>query len=314
MIRYVGLRIFYGVLVVFLSYALVFVLLNVLPGDPVELMLSRGGDATYIDPQLLEEMRQRLGYDRPLFVQFFDGLFGVMRGDLGTSAMTGASVSGEIFRALPSTFTLAFFALLIGLPVGVAVAVIAVLIHRPAISEFFRGIPVLNASMPTFWVGLLVMQVLSFQLKWFPAYGTEGWQTLVMPAMTLAVPVIAVTGQVLIKSMDEQTLEPYTSTVWAKGATRARVQIRHVLRNSLIPVITAVALTASSLLAGAVIVETVFSRNGLGRITVTAILNKDIPMVQGIVIVATVLVVLANLLVDLLYPLLDPRIRKAYGK
>ncbi len=163
-------------------------------------------------------------------------------------------------------------------------------------------------SVPTFWIGLMLVQLLSFRVHAFPAFGNDGIRGLVLPALTLAVPTGALVAQVLAKSLTTTLAEPYMETAKAKGAGRARIHLRHALRNAALPALTIVGLLVGKLLAGSVVVETVFSRNGLGRVTVSAVTVQDIPLVQGVVVFGALVFVLANLLVDLVYPLLDPRI------
>ncbi len=171
------------------------------------------------------------------------------------------------------------------------------------------ALPPLGVSLPTFWVGLLLIQFFSFRISIFPALGNEGLASLVLPSVTLAVPVSASIAQVLARGLRTALAEPYVETARAKGASRARVHLRHAFRNATIPALTIVGVIVGNLLAGAVVVETVFSRVGIGRLTVTAVNGQDIPLVQGLVLLAAAVFVATNLVVDLLYPVVDPRIR-----
>jgi peptide/nickel transport system permease protein len=170
------------------------------------------------------------------------------------------------------------------------------------------SLPTLGVSLPTFWVGLMLIQVVSFQWELLPALGNEGVRGLVLPAITLALPTGAVIGQILARSLLATLADPYIETATAKGAGRVRIHLRHALPNAAIPALTMVGVLAGNLLAGSVVIETVFSRSGIGRITVAAVSTQDLPVVQGVVVLGALVFVTANLIVDLLYPLLDPRI------
>jgi peptide/nickel transport system permease protein len=173
------------------------------------------------------------------------------------------------------------------------------------------SLPPLGVSLPTFWVGLMLVQLLSFRAQLFPAFGNDGVRSLVLPAVTLAVPTSALLAQVLAKSLATTLDEPYIETAKAKGATPARIHFRHALRNAALPALTVAGLLVGNLVAGSVVVESVFARNGVGRVTVNAVTVQDIPVVQGVVVFGALVFVLVNLAVDLIYPLLDPRIVRA---
>jgi peptide/nickel transport system permease protein len=174
--------------------------------------------------------------------------------------------------------------------------------------QLLLSLPPLGVSVPAFWVGLMLVELFSFRRHWFPAFGNDGLRGLVLPAVTLAVPTGALVAQVLAKSLFTALAEPYIDTARAKGAGRVRIHLRHALRNASLPALTIVGLLCGQLLANSVVIETVFSRNGLGRVTAAAVTVQDIPLVQGVVVFGALIFVLVNLLVDLVYPLLDPRI------
>ncbi|MEU1168597.1 ABC transporter permease, partial [Streptomyces sp. NPDC005921] len=186
--------------------------------------------------------------------------------------------------------------------------VVATYTSRRWLRQLLLSLPPLGVSVPTFWVGLLLVEAFSFRLRWFPAFGNDGLRGLVLPALTLALPTGALVAQVLAKSLLTALDQAYVETARAKGAGRWRVHLRHALRNASLPALTVVGLLVGQLIAGSVVVETVFSRDGLGRVTAAAVTAQDIPLVQGVVVFGALIFVATNLVVDLVYPLLDPRI------
>ncbi|MER6350029.1 ABC transporter permease, partial [Streptomyces sp. NPDC001532] len=210
--------------------------------------------------------------------------------------------------ALPQTLQLAGVALPLAVAAGGALALASTATRRRWLRQLLLSLPSVGISLPAFWVGLMLVQLFSFRLPLFPAYGNDGAAGLVLPAVTLAVPAAVLVAQVLAKSLQTVLDEPYVQTARAKGAGRARVHFRHALRNASLPALTVVGVLAGQLTANAVVVENVFSRNGLGRITTDAVTVQDIPVVQGVVVFGALVFVLVNLLVDLAGPLLDPRI------
>nr|WP_276611978.1 ABC transporter permease [Kineococcus vitellinus] len=214
---------------------------------------------------------------------------------------------------MPQTALLAAAAFALALVLGVATALASTWARWGWVRSLLLALPPLGVSLPTFWVGLLLIQLLSFRVPVFPALGNEGAASLVLPAVTLAVPVSASIAQVLARGLRTALAEPYVETARAKGASRARVHLRHALRNATIPALTIAGVIVGNLLAGAVVVETVFSRVGIGRLTVSAVNGQDIPLVQGLVLLAAAVFVATNLVVDLLYPVVDPRIRLLGG-
>ncbi|WP_342776983.1 ABC transporter permease [Miniimonas arenae] len=209
---------------------------------------------------------------------------------------------------LPSTIQLAAVALVLGVALGALLAVATVLPRAAWLRQLVSTLPPVGVALPTFWVGLILLQVFSFRLGLFPAMGDDGVASLVLPAVTLAVPAAAGLSQVLSRSLREALGEPYVETARAKGASRLRVQLGHALRNAALPAFTMLGLTVGGLLGGTVVTETVFSRAGLGRLAVTAVNSQDIPVVQAIVVVSALVFVTVTLVVDLVYPLIDPRI------
>ena len=306
--RYLLRRLAQAVVVLWAAYTVSFLVLDALPGDPVTAMASAGLDSGAVDPAQLEAIRAEYGYDDPLVVRYLTHLGDAVTGDLGTSVATGRPVTGTLGDALPPTLQLTAVALLLAVVLGSGLALAATYTRRRWLRQVLLSLPGLGVAVPTFWVGLVLVQVLSFQLRWFPAFGNEGAASLVLPALTLAIPTGALVAQVLAKSLVTALDEPYVQTARAKGVGRVRIHLAHALRNASLPALTVVGLLAGQLLASAVVVETVFSRDGLGRVTAAAVGNQDLPLVQGVVVLGALVFVLVNLVVDLVYPLLDRRI------
>ncbi|MEU7608255.1 ABC transporter permease [Micromonospora sp. NPDC049204] len=307
-----GRRMLHAVLVLWAAYTLSFVLLYVLPGDPVAVMAAGGGDATTVAAGQLDALRAEHGLDRPLPEQYLDRLTGTVRGDLGTSVQTGEPVARMLLDALPPTLQLAAGALGLGVPLGAAVALLAAYVRRRGLRRLLLSLPGAGISVPTFWVGLVLLQVFSFRWALLPAFG-DGSAAAVLPAITLALPVAALVGQTFARGLGDALAQPYLDTAAAKGAGRARLLLRHAARNAALTPLAVTGVLAGNILAGAVVVETVFSRHGIGRLTATAVAAQDIPVVQGAVILGAACFVLVSLATELLMPVLDPRLRTATG-
>ncbi|MDR7545161.1 MAG: ABC transporter permease [Armatimonadota bacterium] len=301
---YLARRLFLLVPTLFGVTLATFLMLRLTPGDPVQIMLGE-----FASRERVLELRRELGLDRPLVVQYLRFAERVVRGDLGTSIRSRRAVSDEIRDRLPATVTLTLAAMTLAVSVGVPVGVAAATTTRPTVDSAAMAFALLGLSMPTFWSGLLLILLFSLKLGWFPITQAEGLRALVLPAATLAAPASAVLARITRSSMLEVLRHEYVRTARSKGLAERLVVYRHALRNALIPVLTIIGLQFGSQLAGAVIVESVFARPGLGRLAVNAILARDFPVVQGIVLVVAVLYVFVNLTVDVLYAGLDPRIR-----
>lgn len=306
--RYLVRRVALAAAVLWAAFTVSFVVLFLLPGDPVETMAGGGLTGEPLPPEELDALRARYGLDQPLLVQYGIRLWAALRGDLGTSIQNGQDVTTAIADALPSTLALAAAALVLAVVAGSATALVATYTRARWLRQFLLALPSLGVSLPVFWVGLLLVQVFSFGLGLFPAVGARGPSALVLPAVTLAIPLGAQVAQVLATCLDRALADPYVVTARAKGVGRVAIHLRHALQNAAIPALTVVGLIVGQLLAGTVVVETVFTRPGLGRLTVSAVGVQDIPLVQGIVVFAAAVYVAVNLLVDLIYPALDPRI------
>lgn len=312
MIRYLAQRVVQAILVLWAAFTMSFAVLFLLPSDPVSLAADSAGSGTPVDAAAIAELQARYGLDQPVWVQYWHSLSGAVRGDFGFSIATGQKVTMAIFDAVPSTLALATTALVLALLFGGTVAFFATYTKTGWLRNLLFSIPPLGVAVPTFWVGLVLLQVFSFQLRWFPAFGDQGVPSLVLPAITLALPTGAVIASVLATSMTTTWRQPFVESARAKGVSRLRVQTKHVARLSSIPAFTIAGVLVGNLLAGSVVVETVFSRAGVGRLTQNSVMAQDIPVVQGVVVSISLVFVLVNLAVDLFYPLIDPRIVSEY--
>ena len=283
----------------------VFSMLFLVPGDPVKMMLAE----FVTNPDQVAQMRAQLHLDEPLVKQYGRFVTGAVRGDLGTSIRSRRPVVTEIRENLASTAQLAVAAMVVAVALGVPLGLLAALSRNSWLDVASMGAALLGVSMPSFWLGLLLIFVFSLHLAWFPATGGGDLHHLVLPAITLGMIAAAIIARLTRSSMLEVLGQDYVRTARAKGLGGFAVVVRHALKNALIPIITIFGLQFGNLLAGAVIVETVFSRPGLGRLIVGGILNKDFPLVQGTVLFVATTYVLINLVVDVAYAYADPRIR-----
>lgn len=306
MSRYLLARLGQAVFVLWAAYTVSFLVLYALPGDAVALL--SGGEANDLSEEQLDALRAQYGLDQSALVQYVQRLAGVLRGDLGTSFVSGRPVAELVGEALPSTLQIASLGLLLAIVFGAALAILANYTRQRWLANILLGLPPLGVAVPAFWFGLMLIQWLSFTIPLFPATGDRGLAAAVLPAITLALPTGATIAQLLSKSLSTTLREPYIDTAWSKGATRLRVHLRHALKNAALPAFTMTGLIVGQLLSGTVVTETVFSRPGIGRVTAGAVQQQDVPVVQGVVLFAAAVFVAANLIVDLLYPLLDPRI------
>ncbi|KJL40402.1 Glutathione transport system permease protein GsiC [Microbacterium trichothecenolyticum] len=308
--RYIARRIGQGVIVLWAAYTISFLILYLLPGDAATLFAG-GGDQEAVDPELVAQLRSELGLDRPLWEQYLVALGKALTGDFGVSTQTGRPASDLLLESLPPTLALTAFAFVLSVVFGVVLALSASLARARWLRNLLSSLPPLGVSIPVFWIGLLLLQASSFRIRLFPSMGNEGFESLVLPAITIAIPSGAFIAQLLSRSLRSTLAQPYVEIVRAKGASERRVQLGHAFRNAAIPSLTMVGVLIGGLLSGAVVTETVFSRLGIGRLVVTAVNNRDVPVVQTVVVFAAFVFVVANLVVDLVYPLIDRRITLA---
>ncbi|MFJ3213071.1 ABC transporter permease [Streptomyces flaveolus] len=301
-------RLVQALFVLWAAYTVSFAVLYLLPGDPVTIMAAGGGDAGSVTPRQVAELRSRYGLDRPLPEQYATSLWHAAHGDFGTSVHGGQPVTRLIADALPATLQLTAGALVLALPLSAAIALLGTYTRRRWLRQLVLSLPAAGVSAPTFWVGLLLVQLVSFRWGLLPAYGNEGVRSLILPSVTLTLPAAGLIAQVFARSLRGTLAEPYVDTARAKGASRARVHFGHAVRGALAPPLAVSGVLVGGILAGSVVVETVFSRTGVGRLTATSVTAQDIPVVQGLVVLGACVYVAVNLVVDLLHPLLDPRV------
>ncbi|MFD1888288.1 ABC transporter permease [Paenibacillus wenxiniae] len=307
MLRLAGIRIISSLLVVLGSLILVFAIFYLLPGDPVLSMI----DPTYATAEMIQNLRVQLGLDQPFYIQFWHYLSGILRGDFGVSMLNSEPVLPKILAHFPATLMLTLTSTLIAAVIGVTLGVLSAVHRNGWIDVLARIIGLFGISMPTFWSGILLILIFSIQLGWFPAIGSDGWQTLVLPSIALGLVGAGFMIRMVRTSMLEVINEPFITTLRAKGISEKVIMYYHALRNALIPIVTVVGLQLGEMLAGTVVIETVFSRQGIGRILADAIMGRDIPVVQGVVFFTAIVYVLINLIVDLSYTYIDPRIRRS---
>ena len=305
MLTYVAARVLACVPVLVGVTLAVFSLLFLIPGDPVKMMLAEFATT----PEQVARMRAQLRLDDPIALQYGRFVWGAVTGDLGTSIRSRRPVAQEIGENLGSTATLATASMAIAVVLGVSLGLVASLARNSWLDVGSMFVALLGVSMPSFWLGLLLILGFSLHLRWLPATGGGDLPHLVMPALTLGLIASAIIARLTRSSMLEVLGQEYIRTARAKGLAGWSVVVRHGLANALIPIVTIFGLQFGNLLAGAVIVETVFSRPGVGRLIVSGILNKDFPLVQGTILFVAAAYVLINLMVDLAYAVLDPRIR-----
>jgi len=292
---------------------LVFLILHLAPGDPA--LIVAGPTAP---PEVVANIRTQLGLDQPVLIQYWRYLSNALRGDLGRSILSRRPVSEEVAGAFLNTFELVIAARIWSLLVAIPIGVVAAVKRQSIFDKLSMVTALLGLSLPIFWIGLMAIWLFAFQLGWFPVSGRggplwtiDGLHHLVLPALTLGGIQIPALARLTRSSVLEALSQDYVRTARAKGLAERLVVAKHALKNALLPVVTIIGLQFASLLGGAVVTETIFSWPGLGRLAVTAILTRDFPMVQGTILVAAVTFVTINLLVDLVYAALDPRIKYA---
>ena len=288
---------------------ILFIMLNVVPGDPVALMMKE-----HASPDVIERVRAQMHLDDPLIVRYLSFLWNAVQGDLGNSIKLNRPVTDLLMKAFPNTLMLAVCAALVSWVIGIPAGILSAVRRDSLLDRFFMGFSLLGVSMPVFWSALLLQYIFAMQLKLLPVSGFYGWKYMVLPAIVLGWSSAGVIARLTRSSLLEVMRLDYIRTARAKGLRETGVITRHALKNALIPVVTIMAIQVAGLLSGAVITEAIFSIPGVGRITVNAISSRDMPLLQGAVLFATVLVILGNLVADILYSVLDPRIRSQMKK
>lgn len=296
-----------SLLVVFGSLVLVFSILYVLPGDPTDTIM----DPSIATPEAIANLRQQLGVDQPFHVQFFRYLTNMVQGDFGQSLINSDPVLPKILEHFPATLALTAASSLVSVVIGVVLGVLSAVHRNRAIDLIARMVGLFGISMPTFWSGILLILIFSITLGWFPAMGSDGWNTLVLPALALGTVGAGFIVRMVRNSMLEVISEQFIVTLRSKGLGEKAIMYRHALRNAMIPAVTMIGMLIGEMLAGTVVIETVFSRQGIGRIIADGIMAKDLPVVQGVILFSAVIYVVVNLLVDISYAFIDPRVRRS---
>ncbi len=305
MSKYLANRLLQTIPTVFLITVVVFLMLHLSPGDPVLVFI---GDKQST-PEQREKVRQDMGLDRPLHVQYLSYMGNALRGDLGRSLQTNVPVMAQIVNRLPWTIELSFAALFIASVIGISVGIIAALYHNTIIDTLAMAFALVGISMPVYWSSLLLILFFAVRLRVLPAIGQGGIERLILPATALALVSAGSLARMVRSSMLEVLNQDFVLTARSKGITERIIVIRHVLRNALIPVVTILGLILGYTLSGAVITETIFARLGIGQKYVEAVVQKDFTVVQGMTLFIAMMYVLVNIAVDVIYAIVDPRIR-----
>jgi peptide/nickel transport system permease protein len=290
-------------------FTISFALLYVVPGDPVSTIVGQ-----HADPETIKAIREKMNLDKPLPIQYINYLGNVVQGDLGRSEIRQEDVMPAILERFPATIELALASIVIAIIIGIPIGVISAIRQYSLLDRFFMIFAIAGVSAPNFWVGQILILFLAYQLKVLPdggysEYFPENIKFLILPALALGIREVAVIARLTRSSMLEVVRQDYIRTARAKGLTEFTVVVHHGLRNALVPIVTYIGMDVGYLLGGAVITETIFTRPGIGLLAVQALRDKDIPMVLGTVLFASFLIVIANLLTDLSYAALDPRVK-----
>ena len=308
MLTYIIRRLLHTVLVVFVISLIIFFAIR-LTGDPVSVMFSAGEPSK----EAIEEVRKNLGLDKPLYEQYFIFLKGLVTLDFGESFRSGTPVTTLIFERLGATLALAFGGVAVAMAIAFPVGILSAVKRGTSVDFFGRIFSLIGISFPNFWLGIMLILVFAVHLQWLPSSGFESFSHLILPSITLGMILSGILARLVRSSMLEVLNQQYISTAKSKGISEWSVIIKHAFRNALLPTITFLGLQFGSLLGGTVIVEQVFSWPGVGRLIIDAINQRDYPVIQGGVIFLAIVMVLVNLIVDLSYSFIDPRIKTGKG-
>jgi len=311
MIRYLAGRIGQALLVLMVTFTAAFLLLQALPGDAI--MIKFMSPDMALNAEQIAEIRAAYGADLPIWERYFHTLANFLTGNFGYSIQAGVPVSQQLRVNLPPTLELASLAFLAAILLTVAIAALSNVAGMAWLRTAFQSLPSLFISVPVFWLGIMLIQIFSFQLGLVSVISPGPVERLVLPVLTLAIPISAPLSQILMRNIDEVLAQPFVAVAKAKGASHAWVLWRHVARNAVLPTLTIAGVLFGELLAGAVVTEAVYGLNGLGGLTNQAVGNHDTAVLQAIVVISALAFVTINLIVDLLYPLLDPRLGSKLG-
>ena len=309
MLKYIGKRILLMIPVILGVSFIIFAIMNLTPGDPALIIL--GEAAT---PEAREELREAMGLNDNFFIRYGRYVLHAVQGDFGNSYRTKLPVLDEVFTRFPNTFTLAFWGMTLAVGIGLPVGVISAVKQYSLVDNLSLAIALLMTSIPAFWLGLILVLTFALNLQLLPAIGADTWKNFVLPCITLAIGTMAILIRMTRSTMLEVIRQDYIRTAKAKGASTKRVIFKHALRNAMLPVITIIGINFGFQLGGAMIIETVFSIPGLGSLMITSVRAKDTPTVMASVLLVAILAGLINLLVDIFYVYIDPRIKSQYVK
>lgn len=305
MIKHIVKRILIAIPVLICVILVIFVMLRILPGNPAETMAGE-----HVSQAVIDKISREMGLDEPLYIQFFKYLANAVRGDFGTSYRLNRNVTGIILEAFPNTVKLSICAAVIAWVIGITAGLVLAINQNRILDRLFMGVSLAGVSMPVFMIALVLQYLFAFQFKIFPVSGYDSLACMVLPAISLGWNSAGSIARMTRSNLVEVMQGDYIRTARAKGLRESGVIIGHALKNAMLPVVTMMALQISSMLSGAVLTESVFGIPGIGRLAVNAIETRDMPLLQGTVIFTTILVIIGNLVADILYSVLDPRIRE----
>ncbi|WP_204138653.1 ABC transporter permease [Halomicronema sp. CCY15110] len=305
MTRYILKRILSGIFTIWVTTIAVTLLIHLVPGDPVQIMFAQSQSTT---PEQIEQIRSQLGLDRPIYEQYFMYMGRILQGDFGTTIRGNQPVLELLLVRLPNTLALALSALLITMLVGVPIGFFAAYKRGTWLDTSLMTGAIIGISIPSFWLGLMLMYVFSIRLGWLPVSGTD-FKNLILPAVTLGLANAAAVSRLTRSSMLDVLSQDYMRTARAKGLAETLVLSRHALRNGLINVVNMLGLQFTYMMGGAIVVENVFAWNGIGRLAIQSIFQRDYPTIQGFILIFATVVVVVSIVLDILYVWIDPRIK-----
>lgn len=307
MIKYVIKRLLLMIPVILGISFIVFSIMSLTPGSPAKIIL---GDLA--SKESIEKLNEELGFNRPFLVRYFDYVKNALKGDFGRSYRTGLPVMKEIAQRFPTTIKLAFYSVLIATLVGIPVGIVSAVRQYSIIDSVSTILALIFISIPSFWLGLMLMLLFALHLGWFPTFGSETPIHFVLPALTTCASTLAILLRMTRSTMLEVIRQDYVRTARAKGATERRVILKHCLRNALIPIVTVIGVSFGYMLGGAIIAESVFGLSGIGQLMLNAVRTKDIPIVMATVLILALVFSMINLLLDIIYSFIDPRVKSQY--
>ncbi|MDD3164339.1 MAG: ABC transporter permease [Oscillospiraceae bacterium] len=305
--KYIAKRIAYMIPVILGVTLLVFFIMHLAPGNPAQIILGENATAEQI-----ATLEHEMGLDQPLLVQYVRYLGDLLHGDLGTSYSSGSSVTTEIMARFPYTIKLTLVAAIMSLVLALPLGIIAAVKQNTWVDNVSMIVALIGVSMPIFWLALMLIMLFSVKLGWLPVYGADSWKSIILPAISLGFMNMASISRTTRSSMVETLRQDYIRTAYAKGLSKTTIIMRHAFRNGMLPTITVIGLEIGQMLGGSVLTETVFAWPGVGRLMILAINARDTPLVMGCILLMTVCFSVVNLVVDLLYGVVDPRVRTMY--